>query len=63
MPGVAPLNARRCIRISCGDEKSLDLLAEALTESAAGGKVLGEQLGRDLGNVSTLVPSCFQFLF
>lgn len=28
MPGVAPLN--RCIRISCGDEKSLDLLAEAL---------------------------------
>jgi histidinol-phosphate aminotransferase len=28
MPGVAPLN--RCIRISCGDKKSLDLLAEAL---------------------------------
>jgi histidinol-phosphate aminotransferase len=28
MPGVAPLN--RCIRVSCGDEKSLDLLAEAL---------------------------------
>jgi histidinol-phosphate aminotransferase len=27
-PGVAPLN--RCIRISCGDQKSLDLLAEAL---------------------------------
>ncbi len=27
-PGVAPLN--RCIRISCGDKKSLDLLAEAL---------------------------------
>jgi histidinol-phosphate aminotransferase len=27
-PGVAPLN--RCIRISCGDEKSLDHLAEAL---------------------------------
>jgi histidinol-phosphate aminotransferase len=28
MPGVAPLN--RCIRISCGDKKSLDQLAEAL---------------------------------
>jgi histidinol-phosphate aminotransferase len=28
MPNVAPLN--RCIRISCGDKKSLDLLAEAL---------------------------------
>lgn len=28
MPGVAPLN--RCIRVSCGDTKSLDLLAEAL---------------------------------
>jgi histidinol-phosphate aminotransferase len=28
MPGVAPLN--RCIRISCGDTKSLDLLAKAL---------------------------------
>jgi histidinol-phosphate aminotransferase len=28
MPGVAPMN--RCIRISCGDKKSLDLLAEAL---------------------------------
>ncbi len=28
MPGAAPLN--RCIRISCGDKKSLDLLAEAL---------------------------------
>ncbi len=28
MPGVAPLN--RCIRISCGNKKSLDLLAEAL---------------------------------
>jgi histidinol-phosphate aminotransferase len=28
MPGVAPLN--RCIRVSCGDDKSLDLLAEAL---------------------------------
>ncbi len=28
MPGVAPLN--RCIRVSCGDEESLDLLAEAL---------------------------------
>jgi histidinol-phosphate aminotransferase len=28
MPGVAPLN--RCIRISCGDQKSLDLMAEAL---------------------------------
>jgi histidinol-phosphate aminotransferase len=28
MPGVAPLN--RCIRVSCGDERSLDLLAEAL---------------------------------
>jgi histidinol-phosphate aminotransferase len=28
MPGVVPLN--RCIRISCGDQKSLDLLAEAL---------------------------------
>jgi histidinol-phosphate aminotransferase len=27
-PGVAPLN--RCIRVSCGDEKSLDYLAEAL---------------------------------
>jgi histidinol-phosphate aminotransferase len=27
-PGVAPLN--RCIRVSCGDEKSLDRLAEAL---------------------------------
>ena len=28
MPGVAPLN--RCIRVSCGTEKDLDLLAEAL---------------------------------
>jgi histidinol-phosphate aminotransferase len=28
MPGVAPLN--RCVRISCGDKKSLDHLAEAL---------------------------------
>ncbi len=28
MPGVAPLN--RCIRVSCGREKDLDLLAEAL---------------------------------
>jgi histidinol-phosphate aminotransferase len=28
MPGVAPLN--RCIRVSCGDKQSLDLLAEAL---------------------------------
>lgn len=28
MPGVAPLN--RCIRVSCGDKKNLDLLAEAL---------------------------------
>ncbi len=28
MPGVAPLN--RCIRVSCGNEKDLDLLAEAL---------------------------------
>jgi histidinol-phosphate aminotransferase len=28
MPGVAPLN--RCIRVSCGDGKALDLLAEAL---------------------------------
>ena len=28
MPGVAPQN--RCIRISCGDKKSLDRLAEAL---------------------------------
>jgi histidinol-phosphate aminotransferase len=28
MPGVAPLN--RCIRVSCGTDKDLDLLAEAL---------------------------------
>jgi histidinol-phosphate aminotransferase len=28
MPGVAPLN--RCVRISCGDKKSLDHLAGAL---------------------------------
>jgi histidinol-phosphate aminotransferase len=28
MPGVAPLN--RCIRVSCGDKKNLDLLATAL---------------------------------
>ncbi len=28
MPGVAPLN--RCIRVSCGTKKELDLLAEAL---------------------------------
>ncbi len=28
MPGVAPLN--RCIRVSVGTEKDLDLLAEAL---------------------------------
>ena len=34
MPGVAPLN--RCIRISCGDEKSLDLLAEALPKVLQG---------------------------
>jgi histidinol-phosphate aminotransferase len=33
MPGVAPLN--RCIRISCGDKKSLDLLAEALPKVLA----------------------------
>jgi histidinol-phosphate aminotransferase len=33
MPGVAPLN--RCIRISCGNEKSLDLLAEALPKVIA----------------------------
>jgi histidinol-phosphate aminotransferase len=30
MPGVAPLN--RCIRVSCGDAKNLDLLAEALPQ-------------------------------
>jgi histidinol-phosphate aminotransferase len=34
MPGVAPLN--RCIRVSCGDKKSLDLLAEALPKVLAG---------------------------
>jgi histidinol-phosphate aminotransferase len=38
MPGVAPLN--RCIRISCGDKNSLDLLAEALPKvlHSLGGK-------------------------
>ena len=30
MPGVAPLN--RCIRISCGKQKDLDLLAEVLSK-------------------------------
>jgi histidinol-phosphate aminotransferase len=34
MPGVAPLN--RCIRVSCGDEKSLHLLAEALPKALKG---------------------------
>ncbi len=34
MPGVAPLN--RCIRISCGKEKDLDLLAEVLPKVLQG---------------------------
>ena len=34
MPGVTPLN--RCIRISCGDKKSLDQLAEALRQVLQG---------------------------
>jgi histidinol-phosphate aminotransferase len=34
MPGVAPLN--RCIRISCGKEKDLDVLAEVLPKVLQG---------------------------
>jgi histidinol-phosphate aminotransferase len=31
MPFVAPMN--RCIRISCGDEAAMDLVAKALPEA------------------------------
>ncbi len=34
MPGVAPLN--RCIRVSCGPDAAMDLLAEALPKVLAG---------------------------
>jgi histidinol-phosphate aminotransferase len=49
MPGVAPLN--RCIRISCGTKKDLDLLAEALPLVLArfSGRGKGPKERSDLG--------------
>ncbi len=44
MPGVAPLN--RCIRVSCGQQKDLDLLAEALP------LVLARESGRGKGSAT-----------